>query len=147
VPIVSGGGGGGGVTSTLTRGDGSTAINTTSASFVDMATMTASIAALVNDKLFITFTCLWTVTTTPQNTSIAIQLTTSGTQIQYLNPAAGGSTFNMDYAIGGMWTVVSGDISGGLVAIKMRYATSAGTLTIVNSGATVPILSVMNLGH
>ncbi|MCI0679653.1 MAG: hypothetical protein L0Z63_11520 [Actinobacteria bacterium] len=150
IPVGGGGGGGSGVGFAKAIGDGSGNRTTTSTTFVDLADMSITIAAVAGDELEIKFNC------SAHNSNAARQLsfqaTIAGTAI---NPVSE-HTINHANLVQIMThlsfhTVASGDISGGTVAVKIQWKVSANTGTVVNeagsSGARRPVLIVTNTGQ
>ena len=142
---------GGGITAisnVIARGSGGGAITTTSASFVDMG-IAGTIGAVAGDVLFATFCAVASINAAPPVSAFFKMLTTTGSNVlqanTYATTANGGS---VSAVLTALYTVVSGDISGGNVAIKMQFATGSATLTVVNGAAgAVPTLSIVNLKH
>jgi hypothetical protein len=148
--VVSGGGGGGGGTVVNQSAVGNNGANftTTSASFVDLTGATVSIAAVAADVLYCTFISTFTQSTNAVNTFFTTSTTTGAHTIDSQQYTA--VTLSQQYPspLSGLYTVVSGDISAGTVAVKVRVASNgSSTLTVFNSGGIVWRLAVMNLGH
>ena len=150
MPIISGSTGG--LSSVLSAGgpgDDLGAKTTTSTTRVDTG-ISATIAAAVGDKLLISFVGTWSNSTNSAATQNYFYLVTvTGTNFPQIVVYNCNGNINQKAAVAmhALYTVVSGDISGGNVAVKVQFATDAGTLSIQNAGGVDPTLSIVNLKH
>ena len=118
----------------------------TSASFTDVTNATATIAAAAGDILFVTCKFQWLISSAVQ-AQFTIITTTGSHTIDYgfITPPANEDQL---WTFAGEYTVVSGDISAGNVAVKLRAASNgAATLTVRNSSSAVWRISIINLLH
>lgn len=134
------------------KGDGGGNHTTTSSTFADIhATLyDLSIAAVAGDQLLITFSTQWFHSAV--DSQLRIRFTAAGTAIASMptnglycsSERASTSKYN-EFA----WThtVVSGDISGGLVAVVPQFATNASTATVRNDTTNgLPLFRIVNFG-
>lgn len=148
MPIVSGSGSGSGVVSAVSvNGSGGGDITTTSSPFVDITGITTSISAAAGDKLLVAFFAELTASATATITVRTITTTGSHNTGGYTYQISGAGALQVPIQEVSLYTVVSGDISAGLVAIKAQWSTSAGTATAKNSAGVVPTLVITNLLH
>lgn len=127
-------------------GDNSSNFTTTSATFVDLTGASVTVAAAAGDKLAVQFKGIWT-----GSLATAIMqfraITTTGSNVvddSVLDTPV--ATTRTMVGLASFYTVVSGDISAGNVAIKVQVASDGThTLTIDNASINVWRLSVINL--
>lgn len=132
----------------LAKGTGGGNHSTTSGTFADIAAAySVAVAAKAGDILIIRFTCQWFHSTGGKR--LQVRFAVAGTAISD-QPTNGlfvvapdtNSQFN---TFSWSRTVVSGDISGGLVTVKPQFATDAATCQIRNDGTNgKPLMVVEN---
>lgn len=126
-------------------GAGGGNFTTASGSFVDLTGATATIGAVVNDNIFVCFSCNWQLSAV--QTAIFQAITTTGGNILqlmgYNNPT---SNIAQCCLISTSYIVKSGDLSSGNIAIKIQVETTGGsTLTVFNTtNGRVPALTIVN---
>lgn len=130
------------------HGDGGGSHTTTSTSLADVnAAYSKTIAAVAGDLLEVEFEGTFSHSTS-SNDFIGLAINISGTgdkTIQRLQAfPASGVSYGMSVRV--FHTVVSGDITGGLVTVKPRWRTNSGTATCYNESTNnrKPVMSVAN---
>lgn len=145
----SGSGGGGSVIIASTVGDNSGDKTTTSGSFVDSG-ISLAISATAGDNIIASLTAAWSDSGATTARKCYFQLIAPSTTVIagviYNCPATSGLvvplTLTQNYA------VVSGDISGGTITVKLQFAVDGGdTLSVKNSGFNNYKFSLTNLHH
>lgn len=142
---------GGAISNAFATGNNAGNITTSSTSFVDLG-LSTSISAAIGDILDVSFTCQYeTSAASGVNNFFAVLATTSSTSIVQHTTFSPGNSNWIVYSVRRLYTVVSGDISGGSVAVKVQFAMGSGgtLLTVQNSGGAKgsPHLAVVNLKH
>ena len=128
-------------------GDESGNHTTTSASFADVnAAYSLAVPAVAGDRLEITFTCsvFHSSATANMRFGASVGGTDLGTGRLDLDIAVANESIPVTYRM--IHVVQSGEISGGTVAVKPRWLTSASTANMLNEGTNSrsPVFTVKN---
>lgn len=131
-------------------GDASGDYSVTSGTFVDLdaTDFALTIPAAVGDRLELRFDCVASHSSTGKVGRFTFMV--NGTDLALPSLGTGMLTCDVaaaQYMLNMAWwrTVVSGDISGGNVTVKVRVNTDASTLSVKNN-TRVPVFSVKNWG-
>ena len=120
-------------------GNGAGDYSTASTTFVDVdaTNLALSIPAAVGDRLEMYFSAMVNHSVSANTSYFRIGFAVAGTDVGPTEGAAEIGCINNGtlYPLSGVWwhTVVSGDISGGNVAVKARYTGVTGTKTLKNA--------------
>lgn len=134
------------ITNAVVRGDLSANFTTTSTAFTDLTGATVTIAAATGDKLLLAFEGAVSNSGAGGAVQFTMVTVTGAVNIVGTNIAPGPNF--MTVVLTSIYTVASGDISGGNVAVKIRTASDSGanTVTIRNATYTWQLYAV-NLLH
>lgn len=129
------------------NGSGNYTGATTSFADFDAANWTITMPAAVGDKLRMEMQWVWSHSNSTDYLAGAFAV--NGTQLgpslgTFIQNANSTSTATSSMVL---WrTVISGDLSGGNVPVKIRYKTSGTTATVYNDSTRVCVFSVTNFG-
>ena len=123
-------------------------ITRTANTFGDVTGISASVAAVAGDILMVVANGTWQFSTTGSTLFFRTITVTGSNELvrRSVKPAA--ASLPTTFSLSALYTVVSGDISGGAVAVKLQFASDGvNTLTVINSALDDPNIFVVNLTH
>ena len=147
VTTIESSGGGSVLVDAYVEGTGSADQNVTSTTFVDITSLSTTIAAATSDRLVIVTELVLYGSNTGMTIDTCFAIAGTDQTGHMCRHKTEANTSPQPVLHTQRYVVQAGDISGGTVAVKARVKVSANTGSIANASGFLPILHVLNLSH